>query len=103
MASRSPFAHEAVLRLAEGTDPGAPGAAVPCRWPHNNELSLGDDATATFRTIFVAPPDEADEAHTRIERALRVGAGWTVTSSRLRPLRPQERKLAANLATTPLP
>src|SRR4051812_13860330 len=114
MAQRDPFVHEAVLQLAEGTDPNAPGGAVTvelcghweheggCRWPHNNELRPAGDI-ATFRTIFVAPPDEEQEVHERIERALRSAAGWTVAASGPRPLRPDERPLATRLAGTPLP
>ena len=115
MVVRSPFVHEAELRLAGGTDPGAPGAAVTtelcghwqheggCRWPHNNELRATGDAAATFRTVFVAPPEEEDEVRRGIERALRSAAGWTVMASSARSLRPEEQPLAAKLANSPLP
>ncbi len=111
---RSPFVHEAVLRLGEGTDPAAPGAAVTvelcghweheggCRWPHNNELRAESEASI-FRSIFVAPPAEVREVRERIEAALRSAASWSVTASGPRALRPEERPLAERLANTPLP
>ena len=73
-----------------------------CRWPHNNEIRPEGDV-ATFRTIFVAPPSEEREVHDRIESALRSAAGWSVTASGSRALRPEERSLATSLANAPLP
>lgn len=111
---RDPFVYEAALHLVEGTDPGAPGAAVTvelcghweheggCRWPHNNELS-DENGSTTIRTIFVAPPAEESEVRARIDAALRSASGWTVTASGARPLRSNEQALAARLADTPLP
>ena len=111
---RDPYVHEAVLRIAEGIDLAAPGAAVTvelcghwkheggCRWPHNNEIRDGGDA-ATFRTVFIAPAAEEREARGRIESALRSAPGWVVAAGGPRPLRPDEQALAARLADTPLP
>jgi hypothetical protein len=113
-AQRTPFVFEAQLRLDEGTDPAAPGAAVTielcghweheggCRWPHNNELGLDSD-DPNFRTLFVAPPSEEQEVRERIELALRSGQGWSVGGCGRRALLPQEQPLAARLADTPLP
>lgn len=113
-ASRSPFVHEAVLVLADGVDPAAPGAAVTvelcghweheggCRWPHNSETRLEGDA-ATFRVVFVAPPAEEQEVRERIELALRSAGDWSVTSCGSRLLQPQERALADRLGDTPVP
>lgn len=111
---RSPFVIEAVLRLDDGTDPGAPGAAVTvelcgqvdheggCRWPHNNELG-SEGAAPNFRTLFIAPTFEEHEVRDRIERALRSGSGWSVAACASRALLPAEQSLAARLANTPLP
>jgi hypothetical protein len=113
-AQRTPFVFEALLRLNEGTDPGAPGAAVTvelcgqvdheggCRWPHNNELCPADDGP-NFRTIFIAPAAEEREVRDRIERALRSRSGWSVADCGSRALLPEEQSLAARLANTPLP
>jgi hypothetical protein len=111
---RSPFVHEVLLDLAEGTDLAAPGAAVTvelcghwehdggCRWPHNNE-TRSEGESATFRTIFVAPLAEEREVRERIELALRSATGWSVTASGARALRENEWVVAARLAKTPLP
>ena len=103
--------HEAVISLADGTDPQAVGAAVttelcgaaehdgPCRWPHNNALILRDDV-AVLRTVFAAPASEEREVRTRIRSALRSSNEWEVVSDRSGTLTPEERVLAARLATT---
>jgi hypothetical protein len=111
---RSPYVVEAVLRLDDGTDPGAPGAAVTvelcgsvehnggCRWPHNSELRRHVDGR-TFRTIFVAPPAEELEVRARVESALRAGRDWSVVRCGSRALSLDEERLAKRLANTPLP
>ena len=69
----------------------------PCRWPHNNDI----DATRTpspFRTVFVAPDDEADEVQSRIIRALRATVEWSVLSADLDTLTDDERALGERLA-----
>lgn len=111
---RRSFVHEAVLRLGEDTDPGAPGAAVTtelcghweheggCRWPHNNEIRP-EGELAAFRTIFVAPPSEESTVRERVESALRSATEWSVNASGPRALRLDEQSLAARLANTPLP
>ncbi len=108
---RSPFVIEAVLRLNDGTDPGAPGAAVTtelcghwehegdCRWPHNSEL-VPEDEAPNFRTLFIATPDEERDVRARIERALRTGQGWSVGDCGSRELHPEEQSLAARLSST---
>jgi hypothetical protein len=112
--SRVAFAHEAELRLHDGIDPAAVGAAVttalcghwehegPCRWPHNNDIEL-DESVAFFRTIFVAHATEEDEVRERIERSLRAGDSWVVLRTNSRPVSRPEEPLARRLATTPLP
>jgi hypothetical protein len=111
---RSPFVHEATLLLATAVDPAAVGAAVTvelcghweheggCRFPHNNEIAT-DGRTATFRTLFVAPPSEAAAVHERIDEALRASPEWVVTESGSRALRPNEHDFADRLAITPQP
>ena len=68
------------MALGTAIDPAAVGAAVtvglcgqcehagPCRWPHNNEISV-KDGTAEFRTLYVSPPSEAPEVEARITKA----------------------------------
>jgi len=106
--------HEAVISLADGTDPQAVGAVVttelcgaaehdgPCRWPHNNAVVLLDDVTV-FRTVFIAAQSEEREVRRRIRSALRSSDEWDVMSDRTTPLTPDERALAARLALTPQP
>jgi hypothetical protein len=108
----TPHAHEAILRLEDGTDPAAVGAAVtvalcghwehegPCRWPHNNEIDA-ERAPARFRTVFLAPAAEVDEAHRRIAGALRSSHAWSLVSSQPRPLAEDELELAARLLGKP--
>jgi hypothetical protein len=101
--------HEAVISLADGTDPQAVGAAVtaelcgaaehdgPCRWPHNNAIVRNAEGTV-FRTVFVAPPSEEREVRMRIRSALRSSDQWDVISDRTRSLSGHERVLATQLA-----
>ena len=96
---------EASLRLAPGCDPHSVGAAVtvalcgdwrhagPCRRPHNNDISGG-----SFRTLFVASEDEAEDVADRVEAALRGSASWEVVSVRRRGVAPAEAELAERLA-----
>ena len=110
--ARETFVHEAELRLEDGTDPAAPGAAVttalcghwehegPCRWPHNNDIAVSD-ALTTFRTLFAAPAADEDEIRKRIDRALRDGTGWAVLRTGPRPVAAPEQALARLLAATP--
>ena len=92
------YVHEARLRLTEGSDEGAPGAAVtaalcghwkhdgPCRWPHHNGISAGPDDTTTIRVVFAADETDEPEVRRRISEALATGsleapegsARWTV-------------------------
>ena len=108
--------HEAVLRLAPGTDPHAVGAAVtielcgsvdhdgPCRWPNNHDIDVVPSGAAVFRTLFVAPKADVEEVHARVSSALRSGTIWSVLSERRRPLTDDEERGAARLArTTPWP
>ena len=111
---RYPYVHEATLRLSDGTEPAAVGAAVTvelcghweheggCRWPHNSAIRP-DGRGAAFRTLFVAPPHEESEVRNRIERALRASREWTVTSTASRPLTVDEHDLAERLDRPPLP
>jgi hypothetical protein len=109
---RSAFVHEADLRLGDGSDPAAVGAAVtvalcghwkhegPCRWPHNNDIEVLDWG-ATFRMLFVAPASDEAEVRERIERSLREGTRWVVGRTQSRPVSIAEAPLAQRLATAP--
>ena len=111
---RDAYVVEATLRLAEGTDPREPGAAVtvelcgavdhdgPCRWPHNNEIAPAGDTTA-FRTLFIAVPEEAPEVRERIKAALHGDGGWAVERIGSREVRSDEEQLADRLARVPTP
>jgi hypothetical protein len=111
---RSPYVHEAELRLAGGADPRAPGGAVtvalcgswshdgPCRWPHHSALVPAGGGT-TLRTVFAAPPGDEDEIRARIERALRADRRWEVLRSGEAELDESERPLASRLAAAPEP
>ena len=111
---RTPHVHEATLRLEDEADPAAVCAAVTvelcgawdhhggCRWPHNNEI-WPEGKSATFRTLFVAPPSQIREVHDRIGLALRSSGEWSVIIDGPRPLRADDEALAARLARTPLP
>jgi hypothetical protein len=110
---RQAFAHEATIRLEESADPAAVGAAVtvalcghwdhdgPCRWPHNNAIQVDGD-TAAFRTVFVASAADEDEVRAQIDGALRCEGEWHVLRSAPRAVAPDEAKLAACLARTPV-
>jgi hypothetical protein len=109
---RHAFVLEADVRIEPETDPAALGAAVttalcghwehegPCRWPHNNQADPAV-ASASFRTIFVAPAEEEADVRMRIEDALRGGSGWELLETRIRPLHAGEEPLAQRLAATP--
>jgi hypothetical protein len=111
--ARVPFVHEADLQLEPATRLETVGAAVttalcgqsdhegPCRWPHNNAIDAAASGSASFRTLFVAPPGDEREIRNRIESSLRAGQGWSVLDTRARPLAPGEQPLARRLATTP--
>ena len=106
------FVVEAEIDLREEADPAAVGAAVtvelcghwehegPCRWPHNSAIEA-DRTPARFRTLFVADENEEVSVRTRIERALRDDAGWSVVSVRARPVAASEQELAAGLLAGP--
>ncbi len=106
------FVCEALLHLAEGTDPALVGAVVttalcghwehegPCRWPHNNEIDAASDGFR-FRTLYVAVPEEEPDVRARIEAALRGGDGWRVVAFAPRELAAAEQPLGAQLATLP--
>jgi hypothetical protein len=114
-SQRSPYVHEARLRLAERADPEAVGAVVTielcgsidheggCRWPHNSTVVELDGRDAVFRSVFVAPPAEADAVHDRISTALRSSSDWIVVSDGERPLSDDEEVLATRLARTSPP
>jgi hypothetical protein len=104
-----PFVHEAELRLHSGIDPAAPGGAVTaalcgswdhspsCRWPHNNGITSSADSSS-FRTLFIAPPEDEIEIRPRIEAALRSSADWEVLSIARRDLTGSERSLGSRLS-----
>ena len=108
---RETFVHEAELRLDEGADERAPGAAVtvalcghwehegPCRWPHNNALTA-EPTPARFRTVFVADAADESEIRTRIVEALASAAGWTLISHRPRPVTVDEDELGRRLGAS---
>jgi hypothetical protein len=110
--SSLPHVHEATLRLEDTTDPAAVGAAVtvelcghwdhegPCRWPHNNAIDA-QRAPALFRTVFLAPPEDVDEVHRRIAKALRESPDWSVISEQPWSLAVHEQELATRLLGPP--
>jgi len=103
---------EAEVALDAPTDPAAVGAAVtvalcghwehegPCRWPHNNAITTGDEP-ARFRTLFVADDASSGEVRGRIERALRDGDGWSVVALHARDVAADELDLAGRLLAGP--
>lgn len=96
------------LRLEQGIDPVAIGAAVtaelcghwehtgPCRWPHNNAI-VAAGPNYRFRTLFIAPSGEEGEVRTRIDRAIRGAVGVTVVGISPRPVAPSEQALSERL------
>lgn len=110
--SNKAFVTEARLTLLPDADPAAVGAAVttelcghwehdgPCRWPHNNRIEPAADGF-TFRTLFVAPPEDEDEVRGKIENALRGAQEWEVARIDQRDVAPSETALAARLANAP--
>lgn len=94
------FVHEASLRLDDGADDRAPGAAVtfelcgdwehegPCRWPHLSSIGTRSGDALSLRVAFVAEPSDETEVRLRIARALARGrlegapqpSGWTLVS-----------------------
>ncbi len=108
---RETYVVRAELALEADTDPRAPGGAVtvalcgswdhepPCRWPHNNDQLL-EGTTARFRTVFVAPPEDANEIRARIESALRSDPRWRTRYVAPGNLNPDERALGERLRQT---
>jgi hypothetical protein len=102
------FVVEAEVALRDGVDPAAVGGAVtaalcgswdhegPCRWPHNNAIDGG-----RFRTVVVAPEDEAEAVRERIDAGLRGDGRWRVAAVRVRAVADAERDLADRLLAGP--
>ena len=82
---------------------GSVDHAGGCRWPHNSTVVELDGTDAVFRSVFVAPPAEAEEVHDRIASALRSSAEWVVLSEGERPLSDDEAALGVRLARTSPP
>jgi len=72
----------------------------PCRWPHNNAICPGPELV-TFRTLFVAEPQEEEIVRTRVEAALRASRGWRVEAVRARSINSHEQALAERLLAGP--
>ena len=95
---RAGYVHEAVVRMDEGADARAPGAAVtvalcghwehepPCRWPHHTGIS-GPASNLGLRILFACSAADESDVRARIEDALRSGtlpeprASWSVVDS----------------------
>lgn len=91
------FVHESTVRMANGSDVAAVGAAVTvalcghwehdgaCRWPHLTTHEASDN-TWRVRTTFHVRPDEESRVRERIREALTNGtlatqgrtSNWTV-------------------------
>ena len=81
---RQAFAHQARVRLLEGGDERAPGAAVtvalcgywehepPCRVPHRTDAASSDD-DLVVRVLFACDPGDEVDVRTRVEEALAAG------------------------------
>jgi hypothetical protein len=108
---RQTFAHDAVLVMEPGGDPGAPGAAITValcgHWDHEPPCPLAPHHTAVsrrgdevcLRVLFAAEPDVEAEVRRRIETALTGPAPsapdgratrWRLLSSRPGVVRPEE-------------
>ncbi len=94
------YVHDADLRLTEGSDERAPGAAVtvglcghwkhdgPCLWPHHTSVRARSGDTITIRVAFTVDDTDEPEVRRRIREALGTGsldapegsARWTVLS-----------------------
>ena len=71
--------------------------APPCHWPHNNQISVGADCSS-FRTLFVAAPQDEIEIRERIETALRSSVDWEVISTAPRNPTHSEREIGSRLS-----
>lgn len=110
-AAPQAYVSDGELRLEQGVDPSAIGAAVtaelcghcghwehtgPCHWPHNNAI-VAAGPNYRFRTIFIAPSGEEAEVRTRIDRAIRGAVGVTVVGISPRPVASSEQALSERL------
>lgn len=117
---RLAYAHEAVLKMAAGSDERAPGGAItvalcgaldhdpPCPVAaHHTALERHGDELH-LRILFAAPPDRCGQVRSMIDAALEVGtfAGPDGRTSAWRTLRtgcatvtPEERPHARRLLT----
>jgi hypothetical protein len=114
---RAAFAHEAVLDLAEGADPRAPGAAITValcgHWEHEPPCPLAPHHVAAsreggrlrVRVLFAAEPGTEAEVRRRIGLALAgqwplpdgLTADWRLCGSQPAEIGPGEAGHAAEL------
>lgn len=115
----SPFAHEALLDLAEGADPRAAGGAITValcgHWDHQPPCPLAPHRVSTqeqadgllVRVVFAAQPQDEATARGLIEQAVRSGelvgpdgrlSAWRWIRSGPIPLSPRDAPLAQQLS-----
>jgi hypothetical protein len=116
---RTAFAHDAVLRMADGADTDAPGGAItvylcghwdhpaPCPLAPHHTRSIRDGNRVTLRILFAAEPDQEHFVRERILIALQGGqlkgpdgrhSSWTLLSSSAGTITPDEADHASKLA-----
>jgi hypothetical protein len=118
-AVRRPFAHRATVKLSDGADPAAVGAAITTalcgHWEHDPPCPLAPHHTVTVesgsdlrvRTVFVADPGRERDVRRLIRRALATGhlehaqtvSRWTVKSSGPSTVRREELAVAERLVS----
>ena len=113
------YLHQAVVLMAPGSDPGAPGAAITVglcgSWQHTPPCPLAahhtdarpEGSRLLLRTVFAARPADEQEVRDRIRTALSRGlqegpdgtaSRWTVLSSSAGELTTAERSHAGRIA-----
>jgi oligo-1,6-glucosidase len=119
---RPTYVHTAVVRLAPGGEPTAPGGAVTqalcggwdhpgtdCRWPHHNAWQPAADGKTTVRVVFACDPDDEQRVRALVAGALAAGSvvgpsgpqHWALESQAQGVVRADERALAERLSGTP--
>lgn len=117
---RQAYAHDAVVRLAPGSDAQAPGAAItvalcdswehppPCPLaPHHTRADRRDGGEVRLRVLFATEPARETTVRRRIGTALATGeqrgpdgepTRWRLVTDGPGELRPDETDHAARLA-----
>ena len=115
---KEPFAHDAVLWMADGADDRAPGGAITAalcgNWEHEPLCPLAPHHTATeriggelrLRVLFAAERADEPRVRARIDEALAEGTGatpdggtttWRLVSAGASGVRPEEQEHAGRL------